>query len=219
MKVPEKKEKEDSTEEPIDKLTSNISTIKFLSIIQCIFIIIIGLYFIEKFYRDNTSLTTQLTVDNELLIHPKGERIIDMVKSSGIPEGKWMSFGNGLKSACKGSVNWSVVHKKHLQTNLSVDWSVNKTTSGTIFVEAKCNDLNDKHKKFVIAEKTNGKYDFQEYITKLRAQFLIYVDGKNFKVGYTEIKFGFASASQKRNIPKSKSLGNREFIKIIMGEI
>ena len=122
-----------------------------------------------------------------------------MVKSSGIPERKWISFGNGLKSACKGSVNWSV----------------GKTSNGTIFVEAKCNDLNEKHKKLIIAEKTNGKYDFKEYITKLRAQFLIHVDGKNFKVGYKEIKFGYASASQKQHIPKPATLNDREFIKII----
>ena len=89
-----------------------------------------------------------------------------MVKSSGIPERKWIRFGNGLKSACKGSVNWSV----------------GKTSNGTIFVEAKCNDLNEKHKKLIIAEKTNGKYDFKEYITKLRAQFLIHVDEKTLKL-------------------------------------
>ena len=46
-KVVEKKERGDSREEPMYKLTSDESTLKFLSIIQCIFIIIIGLYFIE----------------------------------------------------------------------------------------------------------------------------------------------------------------------------
>jgi len=174
-KAVEKKDNEDSIEEPIYKLTRDISKLKFLSIIQCIFIIIIGLYFINQFYRDNTSIITQLTIDHELSIHPEGERVINMVKSSGYPGKEWIGLGNGLNHICTDSVKWTALF----------------TNNKTVVVEAICDDLNEKPKKLMGKLKSfdNDEKAYLKYHTKLRVQFLIHVDGKEFKIGYKEISF------------------------------
>ena len=193
-------------EETINELTQNVSTLNNnlenlislpkntsyllkINVVQCVFIILIGLYFIDKYYTENISLTTQLNID-------KGDRIINMVKFSGVSNMEWISYNDALRKAC----------------NTLVDWSIDKSDDGTVFVQVRCRDLNDKHKERILNSKNIDVV--KDYFVSLRVQYLIHTDGKNYQVGYKEIEYGKGVWYESKD-KKQESLYASDYLKIL----
>ena len=122
-----------------------------------------------------------------------------MVKFSGVSNMEWISYNDALRNAC----------------NTLVDWSIGKSDDGTVFVEVRCRELNDKHKERILNSKNIDVV--KDYFVSLRVQYLIHTDGKNHQVGYKEIEYGKGVWYESKD-KKQESLYASDFLTILKND-